>query len=62
MCVCVCVCVCITKNMKTEKISKTKSAGHVALMGGMTLVRVVPISRFQISTGTDKPEFHSCLS
>jgi hypothetical protein len=32
--------------MHTEKISETKSAGHVALMGGMTLVRVVPISNF----------------
>jgi len=36
----------ITKNMKKEKISKTKSAGHVALMGGMTLVSVIPISNF----------------
>jgi len=32
--------------MQTEKISETKSAGHVALMGEVTLFRVVPIWNF----------------
>ena len=36
----------ITNDTQTDKISETKSVGLAALMGGMTLVPMVPISNF----------------